>query len=661
MSRFRLAAKPRTLAGVTGLLVLALALVYHFFPALVSTPEPEAGLLADVTVTVQPSASQPRPAHPENIRRDAGPSVALASGDVRQRRARKRITAALSGSVAAAMSVPIPANTASSHGSLEALRERADKALKTGHLAGDDDAAGRLYARVLQQVPDNEQATEGMARVEVALVDAIDASLSAGKLGHARKQLGWLQALPGTEQGGARLQDRLDTLQQVRPLLSDAVQLMDAGKQLAPAGDDANALAVYRQVLGIDSGNTVAREGIADIQKHALNRALAAAAQHDRDAVQSAMVQARRIQPHSTALQDTRDRIERIRQRRAGNVLDDAHAALDAGDLHLAQTLAARAASIGSTPQAGDAFDRRLRQVRLYAGHEPGRIFRDRFRDRRGRAPAMVVLATGQFMMGASAGERDHRASESPRHSVRIDNGFAMARHEVTVGQFREFVAGSDYTPDSETLGGASVYSEHTGGMRTDPDATWKDDYAGEPAGNTMPVVNVSWRDAHAYAQWLSERTGHDYALPTEAQFAYALRAGTDTRYWWGDSGLDKPMENVSASGDISASGRHWTHAFADYSDGYWGTAPVAHFAANPFGLYDMAGNVAEWTRDCWHDNYTRAPADGTAWINPGCGTRVVRGGSWGSAPEQVRSAWRRGIKATKRSGRTGFRVIRQF
>jgi formylglycine-generating enzyme required for sulfatase activity len=197
--------------------------------------------------------------------------------------------------------------------------------------------------------------------------------------------------------------------------------------------------------------------------------------------------------------------------------------------------------------------------------------------------------------------------------------------------------------------------------LRDDEQASWQDDYAGNKAAADLPVVNISWNDAEAYANWLSQRTGKTYRLPNESEFEYALRGGTTTRYWWGDGTPTKPVENLTGSGDRSRSGRHWSNAFRGYNDGYWGPAPVMSFAANPFGLYDINGNVSEWVQDCWHESYVRSPSDGSAWLNPGCSAHVVRGGSWGSSPVQVTSAYRQGTDGSARSGRVGFRVVREL
>src|SRR5207244_3374028 len=231
----------------------------------------------------------------------------------------------------------------------------------------------------------------------------------------------------------------------------------------------------------------------------------------------------------------------------------------------------------------------------------------------------------------------------------------AIGRTEVTVGDFRRFVDASKYVSESERLGGSSYYDEPNGRISIGKNITWQNDYRGEKAQDRDPVVHVSWNDAQAYLSWLAERTGKTYRLPSEAEFEYAERGGKATAYWWGDDAPARVVENLTGDGDRSPSHRSWTRAFPHYADGYWGPAPVAHFLDNPFGLFDIAGNVSEWVEDCWHDSYLRAPADGTAWVNKGCDRRVIRGGSWGSAPEQVRSAARLASPADVRSARIGF------
>jgi len=414
-------------------------------------------------------------------------------------------------------------------------------------------------------------------------------------------------------------------------------------------------------VQQLDPDNAVAAQGTLQVQRAMLDRALAAVAQNDFKAADQALTEAAQVAPDSPALRDVRTRVDGMRQDRGNGLLAQARSALDAGNLTLAQQLADQARTISADLAGLKEFDERLTNARLYATYKPGQTFTDRFADIPGQAPSMVVIPTGSFQMGSPDSESGREDAETPQHEVTIGKGFALSRTAVTVGQFREFVRVSGYQPDSVKLGGASVYDEGTGAMRDDTGATWQSDYAGKGADSRMPVVNVSWNDAKAYVDWLSQRTGKTYRLPSEAEFEYALRGGTTSRYWWGEGTPTNKVENLTGSGDRSPSGRRWSNAFQGYRDGYWGPAPVMSFAPNAFGLYDIDGNVSEWVQDCWHDSYLRAPRDGGAWVNPGCGSRVVRGGSWGSSPNQVRSAYRQGADAAVRSGRVGFRVLREL
>lgn len=158
-----------------------------------------------------------------------------------------------------------------------------------------------------------------------------------------------------------------------------------------------------------------------------------------------------------------------------------------------------------------------------------------------------------------------------------------------------------------------------------------------------QPVIDVSWEDARDYAAWLSEQTGKDYRLPTEAEWEYAARAGTETPWYWGS--------DEKIAGDFA-----WTF---DNSERH--AHPVGEKRRNDFGLYDMAGNVYEWVEDCWHDNYEDAPKDGRAWLkeNDGeCGQRVLRGGSWFNDPDYLRSASRFGRDPDFRDNDLGFRLV---
>jgi formylglycine-generating enzyme required for sulfatase activity len=312
----------------------------------------------------------------------------------------------------------------------------------------------------------------------------------------------------------------------------------------------------------------------------------------------------------------------------------------------------------------GDPASVELRQRIDLVGHyglfRPGQVFTDGLHDG-SRGPVLVVVPHGVFRMGAPAGERDATLAEQPQHVIRLERGFAMSRTEVTVGEFGRFVAATNYEPRATQRGHSLAYDTRSGNFVRGSGIDWRSGYDGRPAGADMPVIHVTARDAEAYAAWLSEQTGAHYRLPSETEFEYALRAGSDTRFPWGDGAPPAGQDNLTGALDRSPRGRSWSNAFAGYGDGWWGPAPVGRFAANAYGLHDMAGNASEWIADCWHQGYRRAPANGSAWVNPGCRNRMYRGGSWASAPAQVRSAWRAAGGTDVTNARVGFRLVRQL
>ncbi len=232
--------------------------------------------------------------------------------------------------------------------------------------------------------------------------------------------------------------------------------------------------------------------------------------------------------------------------------------------------------------------------------------------------PDMVVVPAGKFSMGSPASEPGRSADEAPQHTVTIARRFAVDRFEVTFDEWDACAAD----------GGCNGYKPS--------DEGW--------GRGRRPVINVSWNDANAYVAWLSKKTGKSYRLLSESEYEYATRAGTQTAYPWGNAvGTNKAT--------CHACGSQWDARQ---------TAPVGSFSANRFGLYDMVGNVREWTEDCYHDSYTGAPADGSAWINgANCYDRVVRGGSWLTAPAFLRSASRYWFTTDYRLRYLGFRVAR--
>lgn len=636
--------RQRFLGGVIGVILLGAALVFHFFPRVFHVDAIPSAQGARAMPVVPGSKAQPEHV-PSDAELNAGPPLTLAPTAVIVARNHRQ--------------ADLPQQMSADTPKVQQLLTQAKKAVRAGKLTGDDRSAGALYAQALKLKPDSRAAAQGLFDVRARLVAEADQEVAAGDADSAAESLVGLRSLPNAVQESKRLQEKLDTLAVVRPMLTQAATLLASGHADRPSGS--NALEVYRAVQALDPQNAVAEQGIFQVQRAVLARALTAVAQNQFTDADKALAEAQAIHPDSQQMQDVRRRVDDMRSQRAGGLLDQAGSALDAGNVALASKLAAQAKTVepGYKPLA--AFDEKLVNARLYASYKPGQVFNDRYTDLPGKTPTMVVIPTGTFQMGAPDNKNDSHSTEVPRHQVNISKGFAMARSEVTVAEFGDFVRASGYVPDSLKLSGASVYDERSGTMRDDTQASWKDDYTGHKAGLNLPVVNISWNDARAYAGWLAKHTGKPYRLASEAEFAYALRAGTSTLYWWGNGTPSRPVENLTGSGDRSHRGRRWNHAFANYKDGFWGPAPVMSFVANPFGLYDMDGNVSEWVADCWHDSYLRAPNNGSAWLNPGCSAHVVRGGSWGSSPEQVIYSYRQGVEGDVRSGRVGFRVVREL
>ena len=242
-----------------------------------------------------------------------------------------------------------------------------------------------------------------------------------------------------------------------------------------------------------------------------------------------------------------------------------------------------------------------------------------------------------------------HNRSQ-PQHTVNVKR-FAAGKFEITRGQYRVFAEATGRGSDGCFIWGAADFEK-------DPAKDWRD--PGFAQDDTHPAACVSWDDASAYARWLSRKTGRAYRLLTEAEWEYAARAGTTTTRFWGDAadlscGYANSTDLTTRAQVRGASG--WDGV--DCSDRYAYTAPVGSYRPNAFGLHDMLGNVWEWTQDCWNENYTGAPADGSAWTSGNCFLRVVRGGSWEDGPLGVRVAYRVGSPVIIRVHARGFRVAR--
>jgi formylglycine-generating enzyme required for sulfatase activity len=269
----------------------------------------------------------------------------------------------------------------------------------------------------------------------------------------------------------------------------------------------------------------------------------------------------------------------------------------------LAWVVAAVAALVLSFPAAGSGSAAESDDQRL-----PGELFRDC-----SDCPELVIVPSGEFDMGSAA-----KPTEQPVHHVSISKNFTIGRRDVTFAEWDRCVAqfGCKFNP---------------------PDQGW--------GRGDRPVTNVSWDDAKEFVAWLSKMTGKSYRLPTEAEWEYAARGGSTTTYWWGKD-IGTGHAQCAECGGGSENGK---------------TVPSGSFRPNAFGLYDTAGNAAEWVEDCWNPTYRRAPNDGSAWTNGDCSLRVLRGGSFADKAVAVRSSARFRYDEDVRYHANGFLVARDL
>ena len=372
----------------------------------------------------------------------------------------------------------------------------------------------------------------------------------------------------------SRSQDRLAVLTRIRKEKEEAVQAARAAWEEVKSTENPAALAAY-------IAQWESTDGTAEFVDKARSR------------------MADLMQVHKSK-KDREEAWERVKEAQSESVL----AAYIAQWEHVAE-----AAEFVSEARERLGVLERERIVREAAKQErrrPGRRFRDC-----AVCPQMVVLPVGDFIMGSSRDEKGRDGDEGPRHRVTISAPFAVGMYEVTFEEWEACML--------------------DGGCGRDPaDEGW--------GRGSHPVIHMSWVDTQEYVGWLRRRTGKLYRLLSEAEWEYAARAGTRTRYSFGDK-ISKKQARYGAKK----------------------TVPAGSYAPNGFGLYDMHGNMWEWVEDCWNDSYAGAPNRGQAWFSGNCSLRVLRGGSWASDSGNLRSADRyKGLTDSRiESGRRGFRVAR--
>ncbi len=240
-----------------------------------------------------------------------------------------------------------------------------------------------------------------------------------------------------------------------------------------------------------------------------------------------------------------------------------------------------------------------------------------------GSCPEMIVVPAGQFIMGASENEPGSTPDERPQHQVSFTQSFSVGRFPVTFDEWDACLAamGCSYRPSDQNWGRGK-----------------------------QPVIGILWDDANEYVGWLSRKTGRSYRLLSEAEREYVTRAGTSSAFWWGDDITSLQANSAPPTLD---------HSQPQFSK----TVQVDSFGPNPWGFFQVHGNVYDWVEDCGNDNYENAPSDGTAWIKGNCDVHMLRGGAFSRRPETLRSAARlwsgsanRMIYMSLRVARTGGR-----
>lgn len=277
--------------------------------------------------------------------------------------------------------------------------------------------------------------------------------------------------------------------------------------------------------------------------------------------------------------------------------------------------------------------------------------------------PLLNLIPAGRFVLGspASAREADVTTGETGVVSIVIEKAFAMGRYEVTRAEYQAFVSATNRL----SIGDCRVATAN--GFVRKSEASWETPGFNEPPTVNDPVVCVSWDDAHAYTDWLSQKTGHRYRLASETEWEYAARSGTsgarffsaeDSDEW---SLVSRACEYANVYDFSAYQFYHASIPHARCTDGAVGVVSVGHYKPNGFDLYDMLGNAREWLEDCYTASYVGRPTTGQEWVWGGCPQRVVRGGSFASRPAEARSAFRGHELQSFRQNDLGFRVVREL
>jgi formylglycine-generating enzyme required for sulfatase activity len=382
------------------------------------------------------------------------------------------------------------------------------------------------------------------------------------------------------------------------------------------SGEGGTALACYKEVLKKDPNNAEALEGLDKIEAKYVELIEYALSRGQEQKVQQYMAGLRKVKPESPKLAAFEEKMQPPVS--TPQAVTPVSTPQTVTPVSTPQTV-----TPVSTPQAVTPVSTPEPVTRICPAVVTDKVFRDCFLEENSLGPEMVWIPSGSFRMGDLKGNGN--SDEKPVHTVTIKS-FAMGRYEVTFAEYDKFVKATNRIKPS--------------------DYGW--------GRGKRPVIDISWEDATAYAQWLSQQTGKKYRLPTEAEWEYAARAGTETvRYWGNDPDVACRYANVYDKSK-RRDGLSWTRH--DCTDGYANTAPVGHFKPNAFGLFDMLGNVWEWTCSLYEREYS---GEEKKCLN-NASHFSLRGGGWDSEPARIRSAFRDMGSPSYRYEYVGFRLVRQ-
>ena len=535
----------------------------------------------------------------------------------------------------------------------------------TGAFVLPDEEQNQKLQRLLSSLAEKPGDTGVRAKLNVLLADILaqaNALMDAGSIDEAERLFPLIQSIDPGLQGFSTAKSRLSTLKQTNDLIIAGDAALASGRILEP--ENSSARYYYNQVLEKDPQSVTARKGLENVQMALVEQALESARDLDFETAETWLQKATAVREDQAAVEQARIEVSNIKQERVAELEQKAVDAMMSGNFNLADFSIIDLMALGGQETLVKSLLGRLEEARFYGGFEPGQVISDELQSG-GKAPEIVIIDAGSFLMGSKGRSDNTSDHEEPQHRVIIKRGFGLGVTEVTIAQFQLFISSTGYRTAAEISGASSIYDESAGRLSRRDGINWKHDYKGKEAGSDMPVLHVNAYDAQAYAQWLSLETGKIYRLPSEAEYEYVARAGGNGTYWWGEKSPAEAVENLTGERDKSTSKRQWATFFDKYGDGHWGPAPagslVSDALVHPMGVHDIAGNVSEWMADCWHQNYIKAPTDGSAWFNPGCERRVVRGGYWASAPEQSRAAYRFPVKAQSYGAVIGFRIARDL